>query len=172
MPSAQENLARIRDLRPKTFPLSAVSELALRRASQSGYIHYLPGDPDFKILNREGMTGKQWEALERIREGILKPFQGTGVQGILNYAVFEELKQIAVYPVANHERLTDRSGNILPDTFLIPSGSLVKDLAEKIHTDLAKNLLFAIDARSKMRMGPSHPLKHKDVLQIVSAVKR
>ena len=171
MPSAKENLDRLRDIRPKTFPVSAVSELALRRASKAGYIRYLPGDPDFEILDREGMTGKQLDALEKIRERVLEPFKGTGVQEILNYAVFEELKQIAVFPVANHERLTDKDGNVLPDALLIPSGSTVKEFAEKIHTDLAKNILFAIDARSKMRISPSHPLKHRDIIQIVSAAR-
>ncbi len=172
IPTAEANVDRIRNAGHTVFPTSAVSELALRRAAEKGYIRYLAGDTDLQVLDSSGMMDKQVRALEAIRERVLKRFGGTGVQQILNYAVFDVLRRIVVYPVANAERLTDGSGNVLPDAYLTPSGSTVRNLAEKIHSEIAENILFAIDARTKVRLGPSHPLKDGDVIEIVSAAHR
>jgi hypothetical protein len=45
------------------------------------------------------------------------------------------------------------------------------DPAGKIHTDLAKNMLYAIDARTKRRLDREYVLKDNDVIRIVSAVR-
>ena len=51
-------------------------------------------------------------------------------------------------------------------------GSTAKDLAETVHADLAKGFLYAVDARSKQRIGADHKLKSGDVIKIVSAASR
>ena len=39
----------------------------------------------------------------------------TGVQFAINVAVFKLLRMNAVYPVAEASKLSDKSGNIIPD---------------------------------------------------------
>jgi ribosome-binding ATPase YchF (GTP1/OBG family) len=82
------------------------------------------------------------------------------------------LKLIVVYPVEDEVKLTDKKGNILPDARLISEGSTAKDLANMIHGDLGKGFLYAIDVRSKLRLGGEYKLKNNDVIKIVSKTSR
>ena len=82
------------------------------------------------------------------------------------------LHMVAVYPVEDEFKFTDKKGNVLPDVRLLPDGSTAKDLAETVHADLAKGLLYAVDARTKQRIGANHRLKSGDVIKIVSATSR
>jgi ribosome-binding ATPase YchF (GTP1/OBG family) len=77
-----------------------------------------------------------------------------------------------VYPIADASKLTDKHGNVLPDVYLLPAGSTVEDLAKQIHSDLAKNLLYAIDIRDGMRLPADYHIKDRDVVSIVSAAKK
>ena len=73
------------------IPCSADSELALRQATKAGLIEYIPGEREFKILKE--LNPKQKEALEKIKQNVLDKFEyGTGVQQVLNSAVFDFLK--------------------------------------------------------------------------------
>jgi ribosome-binding ATPase YchF (GTP1/OBG family) len=65
-------------------------------------------------------------------------------------------------------KLTDRKGNILPDARLLAEDSTPRDLADKIHAELGKGFLYAIDARSKKRLGADYKLKNNDIVKIVS----
>ncbi len=78
----------------------------------------------------------------------------------------------SVYPVSDPTKFADGSGNILPDVYLLPAGSSVQDLARSIHSDLARGLLYAVDARSGIRLPVDYQLKDRDVLSIVSTFKR
>jgi hypothetical protein len=148
------------------IPCSADSELALRQAAKAGLIEYIPGDKDFKIIKE--LNEKQKSALTKIKENILEKYEnGTGVQQILNIAVFDFLKYIAIFP-ASANKLADSKGNILPDCFLMPPGTTAQDFAYRLHTDFGKNFIKAIDARSKMAWGKEHKLKHRDGLEIVT----
>ncbi|MEM4199855.1 MAG: TGS domain-containing protein, partial [Nitrososphaerota archaeon] len=73
-------------------------------------------------------------------------------------------------PVADITKYTDTRGNVLPDAILMPPNSTVKDLAERIHKDLAKGLLYAIDARTGLRLPADYRLKDRDVVKIYSAM--
>ncbi|MGB0029386.1 MAG: TGS domain-containing protein, partial [Nitrososphaeraceae archaeon] len=95
-----------------------------------------------------------------------------GVQDVLNKLCFDSLKFIAVFPVEDEFKLTDKRGNVLPDTHLLPPGSTPKDLAFKIHADIAKSFLYAIDVRKKQRLGAEYVLKHRDVIKLVSTTSR
>ena len=148
------------------IPCSADSELALREAAKSELIDYLPGDRNFKIIGN--LNDKQREALDKIKENVLDKFEfGTGVQQVLNTAVFDLLKYIAVFP-GSANKLSDSKGNILPDCFLLPGGSTALDFAYHLHTDFGKNFIKAIDARTKMARGKEYILKHRDALEIVT----
>ncbi len=148
------------------IPCSTDSELALRQAAKSGLIEYIPGEKNFKIL--KDLTEKQKTALDKIKENVLEKYEfGTGVQQVLNVAVFDLLKYLAIFP-ASANKLGDSKGNILPDCFLLPSGSTALDFAYFLHTDFGDNFIKAIDARTKKALGKSYELKHRDALEIIT----
>ncbi|MGI0141534.1 MAG: GTPase [Candidatus Micrarchaeales archaeon] len=149
------------------FGCSAAIELALRKAEKSGLIDYRPGDHDFKIVGN--VTEEQKQALTYMKGFISK--NGTGVNEMLSSIVFSVFEMIVVYPVEDENKYTDHFGNVLPDAILLPVSSTAEDLASVIHTDLAKNMLYALDARSKRRIGKEQELKDNDVIKIVSAAK-
>lgn len=153
-------------------PTSALAELVLRRAAKKGYIKYLPGDPDFEVVDESKLKPKERKGLEYIREHVLRKWGSTGVQQALNKAVFEVLEMIAVYPVEDPVKLTDHEGRVLPDVFLVKKGTTARELAYKIHTDLGRTFLYAIDARSKRRLGENYVLQDNDVISIVAAKGR
>jgi ribosome-binding ATPase YchF (GTP1/OBG family) len=149
---------------------SAAAELALRMAAEGGFIHYIPGDPSFTINEDANLSAQQRAGLEQLA-GMMAEHGGTGVQQAINRAVFELLDQIVVYPVEDERHFTDKQGRVLPDAFLMPRGSTPKDLAYRVHTDIGEGFLYAVDARTNMRIKESTELKHGDVIKIVSAKK-
>lgn len=165
------------DIAPKDFvkklldigsvPCSAAYEVILRTAAKNNYIKYLPGDNDFKVL--KDLTEKQRVVLNKIKD-YLKEWNDTGIQKTINKLVFEVLDYIVVYPVENEDKLTDSKGNVLPDAFLVKKRTTARDLAYKIHTEIGRNFVCAIDVRSGRRIGEDYVLKNNDVIKIVSAV--
>ena len=90
---------------------------------------------------------------------------------MLNTIVFDLLNLIVVYPVEDENKYTDHNGNVLPDAILMENGSTALDLARAIHTDIAKNMLYAIDALKKVRVAKDYKLKNNDIIKIVSSAK-
>ncbi|GBC70005.1 Ribosome-binding ATPase YchF [archaeon HR01] len=161
----------LRDAGYDVIPCSAEAERVLRLAAEKGLIRYVPGDPDFTAYE-EKLSQAQKNALEKIRERVLRPWKGTGVQQIIDKAYMEKLGYVPVFPVEDPHRYSDRSGNILPDVYLVKKGSTPRQLAEKIHTELAEGYLYAVDARTGMRLGEDYRLKSHDIISIVSAKRR
>ena len=153
-------------------PASADSELSLRRAEQKGLIKYSPGSEQFDILKPQELNPKQKNALEFIKKDIMGEYMRTGVQFAINIAVFKLLKMNSVYPVANEEKLSDKKGRVLPDLILMKDGSTVTDLANEIHSDLQKGLLYAKDLRYNLRLPLDYQLRDRDVISLVSASKK
>ncbi len=118
---------------------------------------------------KEDILQEQRHALDYMASFIKR--NGTNVQNVINKAVFELLDCIVVYPVEDEHKYTDHFGNVLPDAILVRRGSTAQDLAAAIHTDLAQGMLYAIDARSKMRLAKNYVLKNNDIIKIVSATK-
>jgi ribosome-binding ATPase YchF (GTP1/OBG family) len=172
LPTAEENVARLKELGYTVVPCSAEAELALRRAGEKGLIDYRPGDCHLTIKKPDKLTEVQKRALEIIQEQILFKFGSTGVQEALNMAFFELLQMVAVYPVEDSEHLSDHKGRVLPDVYLVPYGTTVRQLAYIIHTELGENFIHAIDIRGKNRIGEDYVLKNRDVISIVSGKKR
>lgn len=150
--------------------VSAASELALRNAAGAHLVQYLPGDTEFKIANEGTLSAPQKAGLAKIAE-LMKQNNGTGVQQAINRAVYELLDMIVVYPVEDETHFCNKQGDVLPDAFLMKKGSTPHDLAFQVHTDIGKGFLYAIDARTKMRIKENHVLKNGDIIKIVSAAK-
>jgi ribosome-binding ATPase YchF (GTP1/OBG family) len=172
LPQAQTNVERLKKLGHTVISASAEAELALRRAAEKNLIDYKPGDTDFTIKQPEKLSANQIQALERIKEKILKPNGSSGVQEAINTVYFKLLDMITAYPVEDTEHLSDHNGRILPDTYLIPKGTTARQFAYIIHSELGDNFLYAIDARDKRRIGEDTVLKDRDVISIVSTKKR
>ena len=152
-------------------PCSAETELLLRKASKSGMIHYESGDEKFSIVENKEILPQQQKALDLVNNVFTK-IHSTGIQKILNLAVFDLLKLIVVFPVEDETKLTNKNGDVLPDAKLLPHDSTAKDLAGLIHADIAKGFLHAIDCKTKQRIGGDHKLKNGDVIKIVSTLSR
>ena len=135
-------------------------------------IEYKPGDADFRLLDPRAVGPEQKAALEMIREKVLKPIGSTGVQACINSAFLNLLNMIVVYPVENPEKFTDHAGNVLPDAYLVPNGTTLKELALKIHTEIGEQMLYGINARNGMRLSDTYVLKAQDIVSVVSAAKR
>jgi len=170
--TAEEGIEKLKAAGYDVVPTCAEAELMLRRASQAGLIRYTPGDGDFKILDPSSLSERQLKALELIREKVLGRCGTTGLQEAINAAFFRLLESILVYPVEDAEKLTDHQGRVLPDCYLVRRGTTTKQFAGLIHSELAESFIFAIDARTKRRLGDSHVLKENDIIQIVSAKSR
>jgi hypothetical protein len=169
VPGAKDNFERLKEKFPEyiVIPCSAESELALREAAKKEWIAYLPGEASFVLKNGSALTDAQKNALKFIETNILQKFKTSGVQDVLNKAVFELLGYMAIYP-GGVNKLTDQHGNTLPDCFLMPRGSTALDFAFRLHTDFGKNFIRAIDVKSKKTVGKEHLLKHRDVVEIVA----
>ncbi|PIN84063.1 MAG: redox-regulated ATPase YchF [Nitrosopumilales archaeon CG11_big_fil_rev_8_21_14_0_20_33_24] len=153
------------------IPCSAETELLLRKASKSGMIHYESGDEKFSIVENKEILPQQQKALDLVNT-VFSKIHSTGIQKILNLAVFDLLKLVVVFPVEDETKLTNKNGDVLPDAKLLPQDSTAKDLAGLIHADIAKGFLHAIDCKTKQRIGSDHKLKHGDVIKIVSTLSR
>ena len=164
--ASDETLTSLKEL--GAIPTSAEAELALRRAEEHGLIQYIPGDDHFRITGT--VSDDQKKALERIQH-YLDTAGSTGVQKCLNHAIFNILEKIVVYPVENEHHYSDSFGNVLPDAYLMRRGDTAHDLAFKIHTDLGKTFIYALNARTKMRIKEDYQLENGDIIKIVAAAK-
>ena len=161
----------IKKISDVVMPCSAESELLLRKAAKAGLINYLPGGDHFSLVDGKDLQPPQQKALDLVKS-VFSKITTTGVQKLLDAAIFENLNFIAVFPVEDETKLTNKDGIILPDAKLIPEGSTAKDLAGLIHADIAKGFLHAIDCKTKQRISGDQKLKNGDVIKIVSTLSR
>jgi ribosome-binding ATPase len=165
---AKENLERLKNEFSDLLivPCSADSELSLRQAAKAGMIDYVPGSKDF-VIHEDKVNLEQKEALENIQKNVLDVYSSTGVQEVLDTAVFELLKYIAIFPAGS--KLADSKGNVLPDCFLLPPGSTALNFAYYLHTDIGDKFVKAVDVRTKMPVGKDHVLKNRDGIEIMTS---
>ena len=159
------NIDRLREAADHVIPVTADGELALRRGAEAGVVDYDPGDETFTISG--DVSDQQREGLEQIR-AVTEQWGGTGVQRALNTVVYDVLDQITAYPVENETKWVDGKGRMLPDAFLLDSGSTPLDLAYAVHSDIGDGYLHAVDARESRRISEDHGLEEDDVVKIVS----
>ncbi len=165
IPGAEKNLKRIQETKIRVYPCYADGELALRRAAEKGLIKYSPGDSGFEVIGND-VEGKQKQALDFIQKSVLDKYGSTGVQDIIDRAVFELLGMIVVYPVANIGKFTDKKGNVLPDAFLVRKGTTLKEFAEKVHTTMAEHFIGGLNMK-RQKIGADHVLQDGDVVEIL-----
>lgn len=166
---SEKNLEMLRQKFPDyiIIPCSAESELALKEAAKHNIIDYIPGQKEFNIKDNDNLNDKQKSALNFIEENILKKYNSTGVQEVLDKAVFDLLEYKPIFP-GGANKLEDKDGNVLPDCFLLPKKATALDFAYHLHTDLGDGFIRAIDVRTKMVIGKDHLLKPRDVIEIIS----
>lgn len=169
--SSSTNLLKLKSLNRPFFACISEAELLLTKASQKGIIYYLPGDSEFSINSSKVISNAQKEALNTVST-ILKEFGSTGIQQVLNYASFDILKKIVVYPVEDEFKFSDKNGNILPDAKIVSNTTTAKELANMIHNELGKGFIYAIDAKTKQRIGADHILHNNDIIKIVSSTNK
>ncbi|MFH1588409.1 MAG: redox-regulated ATPase YchF [Candidatus Diapherotrites archaeon] len=163
---AKENIEEMKKEFPETLivPCSAIAELALKKAAKDEAIDYSPGANEFKELKE--LNEEQRKGLDYIKENVLQKFGSTGVQELLDKAVFEFLNYIAVFP-GGTKGFIDSQGRIMPDCLLLKNHSTALDFAFKLHTDMGKGFIKAINVRTRQAVGREHELKNRDVIEIV-----
>ncbi len=147
-------------------PCSAELELALKEAAKHGVVEYTPGESSFTITAPEKLSAQQQQGLAFI-EKFLAARGSTGVQDVLNHAVFELLGYKPIYP-GGVGKLEDSEGRVLPDCFLMPKEATALDFAYKLHTDFGKHFIKAIDVRKKLPVGKDHILAPGDIIEIMA----
>jgi len=154
LPEADDNIRRLKEEFKgyKIVPCSAEAELALKRAARAGLIDYAPGDSAFSLKRPSELSDKQARALKYIEANVLSKYGSTGVQQALETAIYDILGMVTVYTVEDLARLSDKKGNVLPDVFLVDGKSTLRDVAALVHSEFAKNLVGAVDARKKVRL--------------------
>ena len=166
-PEAQANWAEITsdpDYDHLSFvPASAHAEKALKNADDAGVVDYTPGDDAFEVVG--DVSGEQKAGLDQIGE-FVDEYDGTGVQGALEAAVFDVLGCIAVFP-GSANGSSDEKG-VFRDCFILPEGSTTEDFAYHIHSDIGEGLLHGTDCRSGRQVGTDNELSHRDVIELIS----
>ena len=163
---AEKNYQRLKEKYPNyiVIPCSGDFEVALRTLSKKEIVQYQPGEAVFKVLDESKLNENQKKALDKIKS-FLERYKSTGVQEILNIAVFDLLKYKAIFP-GGVNNLVDSQGRCLPDCFLLPEKATALDFAFKLHSDFGNNFVKAIDVKTKRTLGREHLLKHRDVIEI------
>jgi len=166
--ASEKNIKKITEQGFDVTPCCAEAELTLRKAEQKGLIKYSPGGTRFETIS-DDMDDKQKQALEFLRSKIINKYGSTGVQKIINKTVFDVLDYIAVYPVTNINRLTDKMGNVLPDVYLIPKDTNLKNFAGIIHSDMKEKFIGGLkkEGDKAIKIGAEYKLQNNDIVEIL-----
>lgn len=171
IPKSIDNYERIKEeVDVKVVPGSALAELALIKGVEQGGIRYIRGGSEFKIIDEEAFSDRESKLYSKIKE-LMEKRGSTGVQDCINAAVFDVLNLIAVYPVRNVDKLTDKKGRVLPDVHLVRKGTTAEEFAGEIHSDIKESFLYAIDARKKRKISAKSKLKDKDIISIKTSAR-
>jgi ribosome-binding ATPase YchF (GTP1/OBG family) len=164
---AKENLESLKDAYPdaKIIPVLADYELALQRAKASGLAEY--DGKKISLTAKGAQNERAAEAIKKI-EAAIAATGSTGVQDVIDLAVFGLAHQVVVFPVEDETHYSNHFGKVLPDAILLRQGSTPVELAGAIHADLAKHFLYAVDCEKKTRIGKDHRLATGEVIKVVA----
>ncbi len=144
------------------YLISAQYELLIEKAFNNGYISSDGNDFTF--------TAKSGEAQKTVLNDIMLKYKGGSIMRFYDVltAIIKSLGYIVVYPVLDETRWEDKNGNVLPDAYLMKEGDTALDLAYKIHTDIGKNFIRAVNGRTKRIIGKDYKLLNNDVIKVIS----
>ncbi|HIH60039.1 MAG TPA: redox-regulated ATPase YchF [Ferroplasma sp.] len=145
-----------------SYLISAQYELLIEKAFNNGYISSDGNDFTF--------TAKSGEAQKTVLNEIMLKYKSGSIMRFYDVltAIIKSLGYIVVYPVLDETRWEDKNGNVLPDAYLMKDGDTALDLAYKIHTDIGKNFIRAVNGRTKRIIGKDYKLLNNDVIKIIS----
>lgn len=170
--TSAENFERlVKEYDGPVLGLSALSEIALQNLADEGAITYEPGSSHFSYVDEESLSSGQQRILQQIQTEILDKHGSTGVIQTLNAAVFDVMKMVVAFPVEDPKKLCDHDGRVLPDAFLVPSGTTTRRLAGKVHTDLEETFLHGILSPVGRRIGADYEVQSGDIIKIVATAK-
>jgi ribosome-binding ATPase YchF (GTP1/OBG family) len=144
------------------YLISAEYELLIEKAFNNGYITSDSNDFSF--------TEKSGEAQKAVLNEIKKKYKNGKIMRFYDVLtlIIKSLGYIVVYPVLDENKWEDKNGRVLPDAYLVKDGSTALDLAYKIHTDIGKNFIRAVNGRTKRIIGKDYKLLNNDVIKIIS----
>lgn len=148
---------------PESFLISAEYELALSRAISHGFLKI--EDSSYRIS--ETVNERQKQALLKIMD-FFSDETITRTSSIIRSVIRDKLQMITVFPVADESHWTDKSGNILPDAYVVPKGTTASDLAFTVHSDIGEGFIRAVDCKTKRIVGRDHELRDGDVIKIIA----
>lgn len=155
----KNDVSGLKELGHPVFKTSGEMALAHQKAVKNGFAKQENGQ-----LTAASSDPKIVSAIQKINA-----FGDDGVQALLDHVVFDVLNQIVVFPVEDETHFANNFGKVLPDAFLLVKGSTPLDLAEKVHSDLKKGFLYAVDCKTRKRLGKDAVLESGAVVKIVSA---
>ena len=85
----------------------------MKEAHRHKLIDYVPGEKNFKFTDDGKLSEQQKKALEFIRTNVLEKYGSTGVQEVLDKAIFELLKYIAIFLYLERKFLKKQSAKSL-----------------------------------------------------------
>jgi ribosome-binding ATPase YchF (GTP1/OBG family) len=146
----------------ENYLISAQSELLIEKAFNNGYINSDGADFEF--------TDKSGDAQKAILNKIRLKFKNQEIMRFYDVLtdIIKSLGYIVVYPVLDENKWEDKNGNVLPDAYLMKDGDTALDLAYKIHTDIGKNFIRAMNGKTKRVIGKDYKLLNNDVIKIIS----
>ncbi|MEM0139237.1 MAG: YchF-related putative GTPase [Ferroplasma sp.] len=144
------------------YLISAQYELLTVQAYAHGYI--TSDSMDFKYTEKSG--SQQKKVMEHIRQQYSENKISRFYDVITD--IIKSLGYIVVYPVLDENKWEDKNGNVLPDAFIMKDGDTALDLAYKIHTDIGKNFIRAVNGRTRRVIGKDYKLLNNDVIKIIS----
>lgn len=167
-PTSKANFNRLKDeLGESIIPTSALTDIVLKGLVNQGKVEYI--SESGKLKSKGEISSNEEGILNKIKSEILEPYGTTGIFETLNKAIFDDLKLIPIYPVADVSHFSDNDGKVLPDVFLVKEGTTIKEFAGIIHQDLLKNFIYGVDARNNRKVADKYELKFGDVVRIVAA---
>ncbi len=154
----RENYQRLKTAYPNSVPYIGIAELYAKRLEKSGCLRITDR---IEILDWNAGDKNKLSVIEKVFKEI-KPSHAILSDFLINQQGFK-----VVFPVEDEKRLSDKKGNVLPDALLLSPEATVYELAEKIHTELAKKLISAIDVKKGVHVAKDAVLKHGDVIKLI-----
>jgi len=145
-------------------PASAHAEKALKMRTTGGRRRLHPGESDFDIVG--DVSGEQEAGLDQIGEFVVAEYDGTGVQGALEAAVFDVLDCIAVFPGSANGSKDEKGSSAT--ALSSPVGRRPRTSRSTSTRISARGLLHGTDCRSGRQVGTDHELSHRDVIELIS----